>query len=110
MTAFGDAWFKDVKATPPDQVRAPAGATGAGAVGVDRCGARRPAIGTAVEPGSRGRRLGRRDRDTGPGSSGDPAADDGATLVGILVAVGAIVLLVAAALAVRRRRAAPPPP
>ena len=41
MTAFGDAWFKDVNATPEDQVRAAAGATGAGAVGVDRCGARR---------------------------------------------------------------------
>ena len=94
-----------------DQVRATARATGAGAVGVDRRGARRPGVATAVEPGSRGRRLGRRRRATPvPGAAGDPAADDGATLVGILVAIGAIVLLVAAALAARRRRATPPPP
>ncbi len=110
MTAFGDAWFKDVNGDPEDQVRAPAGATGAGAVGVDRCGPRRPAFGSAAEPGSRGRRVGRRDGDTGSGTQRAPAADDGATWVGILVAVGAIVLLVAAALVARRRRTAPPPP
>ena len=40
MTAFGDAWFKDVKATPEDEVRSAARAARSGAVRVDRRGAR----------------------------------------------------------------------
>jgi hypothetical protein len=109
MTAFGDAWFKDVNATPKSKSGpqpAPPGPV--------------PSAWTGAAPGqpsgppsSQGPAAGTSGGVTAPpvpGAAGDPAADDGATLVGILVAVGAIVLLVVAALAVGRRRAAPPQP
>ena len=105
MTAFGDAWFKDVNATPktksgpqpapPGPV--PSAWTGAvaGGAGVGRAGARRTRRRRDGRSGAVGcprqlRRLGRR---------------CGGTTIGLLVAIGVIVVLVGVALAARRRRA-----
>ena len=110
MTAFGDAWFKDVNATPKAKFGpqpAPPGPVPSAWTGAA------PGGQPSRPPSSQGPAAGASGGVTAtpvPGAAGDPAADDGATLVGILVAVGAIVLLVAAALAARRRRPSAPPP
>ena len=112
MTAFGDAWFKDVNATPKTKFGpqpAPPGPVPSAWTGAAPGGqATRP-------PSSQGPAAGASGGVTAtpapaPGAPGDPAGDDGATLVGVLVAIGVIVVLVAVALAARRRRASPRSP
>ena len=108
MTAFGDGLAQGRQRRPRRPSRAAAGAAGPGAVGVDRRGARRPG---ARPPSSQAPAAGASGGVTATPArraAGDPAADDGATLVGVLVAVGASSCWWPSALAARRRRASPP--
>jgi hypothetical protein len=103
MTAFGDAWFKDVKATPKAKFGpqpAPPGpvpAEWSGAVPGQPSG-------PPASPGNAASATGRPSTAPVPGATGDPAARDGSTVIGLVIAIGVIVLLAAAALAARRRR------
>ena len=95
MTAFGDAWLKDVKATPKATVRAAAGAARSGAGGVDRRGSGQPGVGRA------GQRRRRRRAATGaPAASAVPGSAPARPAVTadrwsrLSVAVGVIVIIV----------------
>ena len=105
MTAFGDAWFKDVNATPKTKFGpqpAPPGpvpSAWTGAVPGSQ------ASGAPAGSGAGGAATGAPAATAAPGSGVGATGDDGGTTIGLLVAIGVIVLLVAVALAVRRRRA-----
>ncbi len=110
MTAFSDAWFKEVKATPKTKF-GPQPAP-PGPVPTEWTGAA-PGGQASRAPSSQGPAAGASGGVTetpAPGAVGGPAGDDGATLIGTLVAIGVIVLLVAVALAARRGRASPRSP
>ncbi len=103
-TAFGNAWFKDVKATPKTKFgpqSAPPGPVPAAWSGAAPGQASAP----PASPGNAAGSPGGPSAAPVPGAVGDPAGRDAATVVGVVVAIGVIVLLVAAALAARRRRA-----
>jgi hypothetical protein len=110
MTAFGEAWFKDVNATPKDkfgpQPAPPGPVPSAWTVTAPGGSPSRPPASPVAAAGASGRAA------VSPvpnaNAVGDPAGDP-ATPVGFLIAVGVIVLLVAIALAARRRRASSPP-
>jgi Peptidase MA superfamily len=104
MTAFGDSWFKDVKATPKTKFGpqpAPPGpvpsAWGGAAPGA-------PASRPPASPGAAAGASGGVTASPAPGSVGD-ATGSTSMLVGTVIAVGVIILLVIVALAGRRRRA-----
>ena len=105
MTAFGDAWFKDVNATPKTKFGpqpAPPGpvpSAWTGAVPGSQ------ASGVPASPGSAASAPGSPGASAVPGSSGGSAGGDSGTTVGLLLAAGVIVVLVGVALAARRRRA-----
>ena len=105
MTAFGDTWFKDVDATP--KTKSGPQPAPPGPVPAEWTGAA-PGGQASGRPASQGPAAGASGGPTvtpAPGATGEPAGGDGATLVGILVAIGVIVVLVAVALAARRRQA-----
>jgi hypothetical protein len=107
MTAFSDAWFKDVNATPKTKFGpqpAPPGPVPSAWTGA--------APGQPSRPPASAGAVGATDGPTAtpvPGAVGDPAGDT-STVVGLLIAIGVIGLLVAVALAARRRQASPGPP
>jgi peptidase MA superfamily protein len=104
MTAFSDAWFKDVNATPKTKFGpqpAPPGPVPSAWTGAA------PGGQASGPPSSQGPAAGASGGATPPpvpAAVGSPTGDDGTTLVGVIVAIGVIVLLVAVALAARRRR------
>lgn len=104
MTAFGNTWFKDVKATPKTKF-GPQPAP-PGPVPTEWSGAApgQPS-GPAASPGNATAATDRPSAAPVPGSVGGSEGIDGSTVVGVVVAIGVIVLIVVAALAVRRRQA-----
>jgi hypothetical protein len=104
MTAFGNAWFKDVEATPKTKFGpqpAPPGPVPAAWSGA----APGQPSGSAASPGNAAGATDHPSAAPVPGSVGDGTGSDGSTVVGVVVAIGVIILIVAGALAVRRRSA-----
>ena len=105
MTAFGDAWFKDVKATPKTKSGpqpAPPGPVPSAWAGAA------PGSQASAAPASAGTACRRDGRSGGVGRPGQLAARPAVTAErrsACLVAVGVIVIIVGVALAARRRRA-----
>ena len=104
MTAFGDAWFKDVKATPKAKSGpqpAPPGPVPSAWTGAAPGS---QASGAPASPGTGAAATGAPAASAVPGSSGSTGGNGG-TMIGLLVAVGVIFIIVGVALAARRRRA-----
>jgi hypothetical protein len=108
MTAFGEAWFKDVKATPKDKFGpqlAPPGPVPSAWLGAPVGGSTtRPSGSPVAHAGAAGSVT----ASPVPATVVEPDGR-GATGVGILIAVGVIVLVVGLALVARRRRASSQP-
>ena len=105
MTAFGDAWFKDVNATPKTKSgpqSAPPGpvpSAWTGAVPGSQ------ASGAPASPGTGTVATGAPAPSAASGSVGGATGGDGGTTIGLLVAIAVIALIAVVALAARRRRA-----
>ncbi len=104
MTGFGNAWFKDVKATPKLKFGpqpAPPGPVPSAWIGAVPGGTAPAAPGGAAVPGASAGAV----PSVAPGGVHDPVGSDGSGFLLAILGVGVVVFVVALLVATRRRRA-----
>lgn len=107
MTAFGAAWFADVKATPKPRfgpASAPPGPVPSAWLGVVQGGASAAPADQGSPAGVPGASTGGGPASAAPGTVGDPAATGGSAWLWLLVAVLVVVFIAGVVLALRRRQ------